>query len=331
MTSTRHTSKVDFNGDGYADLLWRSAAGDYAIWNMSADGRSIINGGYIYDVNQMAGFSSAPGGATWGLQAVGDFNGDGTTDLLWQNDRSLAIQRIVNGAIASTEILPNYTSNRILGTADFTGDGKDDLFWRSSSQSADGSADGLWRSGDANARKVPSLGIGPLEDIPAGFQWAGTGDFNADGKDDLLFRNSGNASVGLFLLEIINSPSPPLDRSGMGSTRAYFGDPGSNYTIVKIADFNGDRHADILWQTPDGSVAMWLMRNNEIVDGAYLPKAVDGWKPIDAEDYNSDGKADILWQGPDGSLVEWLMDGTRFVSGGFYTPSLGGFWSPALL
>src|SRR4029078_3883644 len=80
------------------------------------------------------------------------------------------------------------TSWTIAGTGDFNGDGKDDVLWRSNTgQVSDWLATGTGgvTQNDANA----------LVNVPTSWNVVGTGDFNGDGKDDVLWRsNTGQLS-----------------------------------------------------------------------------------------------------------------------------------------
>src|SRR5262249_10068578 len=63
----------DFNGDGYADILWRNGtSGQAVIWLLN--GASVIGAG-------------SPGTVTtdWAVAGTGVFNGDGFGDVLWYN------------------------------------------------------------------------------------------------------------------------------------------------------------------------------------------------------------------------------------------------------
>ena len=65
----------DFNGDGSADLLWRDAGGNTAIW--------LMNGG---TVSASLSVSNVP--TNWAIVGTGDFNSDGKADILWRDNRA---------------------------------------------------------------------------------------------------------------------------------------------------------------------------------------------------------------------------------------------------
>ena len=73
----------DFNGDGHRDLVWQNrVSGDISIWLMEA--------------TNVAGMVPVPPGSgpdtNWAIRAVGDVDGDGRPDLIWQHR--------VNGGLA---------------------------------------------------------------------------------------------------------------------------------------------------------------------------------------------------------------------------------------
>jgi hypothetical protein len=72
---------------------------------------------------------------------AGDFNGDGTSDLLWRHDSGLVGLWTMNGATPQSQQNIAAVGNEwhIAGDGDFNGDGRSDLLWRH-----DSGLVGLW-------------------------------------------------------------------------------------------------------------------------------------------------------------------------------------------
>ena len=152
----------DFNGDGNADILWRDNLGNLDIWFMNgttitqsvvvgnvstnwvvagADmqgdifwrnsatgevGMWVMNGA---KVSKTADLGVAP--STWNIAAIGDFDNNGSMDLLWRDTSGNVGIWLMNGtAILSTSVIGNVPSNWTLSnTGDYNGDGKSDIMW----------------------------------------------------------------------------------------------------------------------------------------------------------------------------------------------------------
>jgi hypothetical protein len=114
---------------------------------------------------------------------------------------------------------------------------------------------------------------------------SGSGDFNGDGKEDILWRNTQSGEVHIWYME--------------GATIAandYVDVVGLDWKIIAIADFNGDGFADILWvNTVDGSFAIWLMRGDAHVSYQF-PSPGFVWSITGVADLDHTGMADILWR-----------------------------------
>jgi hypothetical protein len=143
------------------------------------------------------------------------------------------------------------------------------------------------------------------------------GDFNQDGKPDLLWHNQASGCTKVWLLDHGTMTSDaPLTPDGLADT---------NWQVRGLADFNGDGHGDLLWQNQQtGDLRAWLMNGTSLVSGVDLtPKTVGSfvWQIRGMADFNGDGKADILLHHQkNGTLYVWLMNGTTAVSGAYLTP-----------
>ena len=124
---------------------------------------------------------------------------------------------------------------------------------------------------------------------------APVGDFNGDGRDDILWRNT-SGDAGIWFM------------NGASATGAGIGNIAPSWTIEGIGDFNGDGRADILMRDTSGNVGLWMMNGASAV-GAGLGNVDHTWTVAGIGDYNGDGKDDILWWNDNSSLGIWYMNG----------------------
>jgi hypothetical protein len=85
----------DFNGDGHADILWRDTSGDLAIW-LNGD----INAA-TYPSYRSAG---GPVDLSWSIRGIGDFNADGTSDILWVHTNGSVALWFMSGGQFSADV-----------------------------------------------------------------------------------------------------------------------------------------------------------------------------------------------------------------------------------
>jgi hypothetical protein len=95
----------------------------------------------------------------------------------------------------------------------------------------------------------------------------------------------------------------------------------------RTADFNGDGHADLVWQHDgDGRLAIWHMNGTSLVSADPVTPAQvtdTNWKIVGVWDPNGDGYPDLLWRhSVSGNLGSWRMRGTTMLSGDPLTPGL---------
>jgi hypothetical protein len=130
-------------------------------------------------------------------------------------------------------------------------------------------------------------------------------DFNADGHEDILWRNT---VTGENLIWLMNG-------TGYGSTVSLLAAP-TNWSIVGVGDFNGDGKPDILWRnTATGENLIWLMNGTSYGSSVWVLTAPTNWSVGGVGDFNGDGKPDILWRNTaTGENLIWLMNGTSYGS-----------------
>lgn len=273
---------ADFDGNGKADILWRSDAGDVGLWLM--DGTTPVTFAGLGTVDR-----------DWKIVAAADVNGDGKADLVWRqrSTGAIAIWFMNGGTISSTAVIGVVDiSWHIIAAADFNGDGKADILWRKS----DGTLAQWFMNG---ATLVSSVSLGLID--PA-WKIAGVADFDGDGKADLLWRAS-SGELGVWLMD-----------GGAVLGQAGFGVVPFDWRIVGVGDFNGDLKSDILWRRDDGFTALWFMNGLSMSSSATVGSIGASWHVAGAGDLNNDAKADILWRNDDGALGAWLMNGATLVS-----------------
>jgi hypothetical protein len=179
----------DFNGDGKADILWRdSTTGTVSIWLMNGGAvtqagtvgtvasawvivgtspnghilwRNSSNGAVaIWVVNGFTVTSAYTIGApasVWNVVGIGDFDGNGSTDLLWRNSATgaVAIWFLSNGVVTSSASVGTVSNVWSIDlTGDFDGNGKSDILWTNNSNG--GRA--IWFMNGAQVSQLASLG-----------------------------------------------------------------------------------------------------------------------------------------------------------------------------
>jgi hypothetical protein len=280
--------KADLNGDGTTDLVWRSTQTGYVSVAL-LNGTSTIGSG-------------SPGAplTTWAYKGQGDFNGDGKSDLLFQNTSGALSIWLMNGPtmLSSGAPAPPSANWTIQGIGDFDGDGKADILWRDSNSGTLS----IWFM-DGTALRTTGVPGG------ASSEWVvqRIGDFNGDGKADILWRSTASGTVSVWLMNgasILSSGVPG------GAT--------SEWVIRGVGDFDGDGKSDILWRsTTSGTTSIWFMSGTTIASSGVPGGASSDWVIQTVGDYDGNGKADVLWrQTSTGSLSIWFMAGATVQSQG---------------
>src|SRR5256712_4812066 len=152
------------------------------------------------------------------------------------------------------------------------------------------------------------------------WQVQGIGDFDGDGRADILWRNLSTGENYIWLMNGLSTVS-------QGSVN--FVDPASGWQVQGIGDFDGDGKADILWRNSStGENYIYLMNGLTIARPGSINSVSDqAWQVNGIGDFDGDGKADILWRNSStGENYIWRMNGLSTASQGsvnFVDPASG--------
>ena len=212
------------NGENYADIYLTNGE-TVGIWQLDE-----TTG--VTAWQEIQSFDSATH-----VLGLGDFNGDGITDLLLQNDNGAVGAYLTDGENVGWNYFQSLGSEwSIAGIGDFNHDGIDDVVL----QNEKGGYAGIWqldRNGQVSWSDLDVLNNGQI---------AGTGDFNGDGFDDVLLK-WGN-SYGAWTVSGGNL-SGWMDLGTLWDSAA----------LEQIGDFNGDGIDDLRVRITNGDLGAFCV------------------------------------------------------------------------
>ena len=209
--------------------------------------------------------------------AIGDFNGDGQSDLAVANSASSSVSILLGSGTGSFSAATNFTVGAgaaSVAIGDFNGDGKSDLAVANQDSNNVSILLGSG-TGSFSAATNFAVGSGPVS--------VAIGDFNGDGKSDLATANIVSNNVSILL------------GSGTGSFSA-----ATNFAVgsfpasVAIGDFNGDGKSDLAVANQNSNNVSILLGSGTGSFSAPTNFAVGSLPAAVAiDDFNGDGKSDL--------------------------------------
>jgi hypothetical protein len=286
------TNLPDLDFDGKSDILLQNNSGQVLQWGM--DGSRVVEDDPLG--NPGAAWSVvAAGEASLGLAAGSPFvlMQNNSTDEVW----GWAWDPITHTTMGSAPIGNPGPGWHVTGAADIYGDGVPATLMQSDSGQV-----WAWAMDTSHLVSTQTLGVAASTSIGnPGPSWhmVGTGDFNGDGKDDLLFQND---SGQIWQWQMNGSQV---------AASSQVGNPGPAWHVVGTGDFDGDGKSDIILQNDSGQVLQWLMDGCRVVEDGPLGNPGPAWHVVGTGDFNGDGKSDLLFQNDSGQIWQWLMNGNQ--------------------
>ncbi len=186
------------------------------------------------------------------------------------------------------------------GLRDVNGEGKSDLLWKNAATGATA----LWLMNDTGILSAATILSNPS------WQITHTGDFNADGRTDFVWRNAGGSTAMWMQNGLVTTSSVTL-----------FSDP--SWAVLRTTDLDGDGKSDLVWRnSATGQIAAWLMNGTTTISTAIL-YGDPNWTITHTGDFNGDGRMDLVWRNnATGATAIWLMDGLAPSTAGVVFTSL---------
>lgn len=252
---------ADLTGDGKADILARNTNnGTLFLWQM--DGRSVVSGANTGTV--MSG--ALPGtlaSASWNIEGVADFSGDGNADILirnrgtgalfvWaMNGRNTVAGGNTGAVLQNGAALSLPLAWQIESTADFSGDGKADMLFRNQNNGQLA----MWVMNGVSAVGSMVQLNGTTATVPLSWTMAGSADLDGDDKADIVWRNPANGQTSTWKMDGATVTS--FASISYNESNAIMS---AQNSVAGTNDYDGDGHADILWRdSASGQLSLWTM------------------------------------------------------------------------
>lgn len=281
-TTPFNLAATDFNGDSILDI---------AVANFGSASVSILLGTGTAGSYTFLPKNDYATGTQPSSVGIADLTGDGVKDVIASNYGSGTMTLwtgVGNGSFSTSTTYPigAGTIPQEIEMGDFDNNGKQDVvtFFRTGSISA---ANIFFQKTGTNGLRTSQI---DLATTAIGYHMA-TGDFNGDGKQDIVHANytaSNKVSVFINSANGTGSFATKVDYTGGTNTQAG----------VAVGDVNNDNYLDIVSCDRNGGAGNSVSVFTGVGNGTFNARtgnttAVDPWS-VALGDLNNDGKLDIV-------------------------------------
>jgi len=287
----------DFNGDLLPDLVTANTH-DNTVSIFLNSGTGTFAAGATYDTG------GSPQSAY--AVAVGDFNADGSTDLVVANKENGNVGVLMNkgdgtGTFNAAQLVPAGDDPVSVAVADFDHNGALDIAVANQYYGMAAKRVTVLLNNGSGGFSNPAYY--PTGNFPTG---VAAGDLNGDGSPDLVVSNSNDNTVSVFIN--INNGSGTFGTKGDYPV-------GVGPSSVAVADLNGDGKPDVVTTNSGGfTVSALLNFGNGTFGGRVDSVTCNNPGATGVADFNGDGKLDLAVAGATAidnlSVLEGNGDGT---------------------
>jgi hypothetical protein len=232
-----------------------------------------------------------------GNRVRNDFDGNGSSDLLWFNASQSTVQySLLNGGqyITTFASFQVPTGFEVVGSGHFDEDLASDLLLVNPTTRSMR----IWlnRGGYFEARDLGGYG--------SGWTVAAFKDLDGDGVSDILFQNLTTSNIQISSI-----------KNGQITYSRSFAIP-TGFSVLDVANVDGVGRSDlVLGRTSTREIVFWLARG-EVFESRAFAQYGAGWSFAGTGDFSCDGTDDVVWTNESNRWVEF-----SYLSGGYISSS----------